>query len=86
VLVVQSRNLRRRTAFVRRSAIQHGQLASSILQRRRRLSTFEIGVASGAGGVVIGARDLDADFAGKLLEWTSGRGGNTAPAGGDTSR
>jgi putative membrane protein len=73
VLVVQSRNFRRRTAFVRKAAVQHAELASSLLQRRRRLSTFEIGVASGMGGIVIGARDLDSGVVRELLEWSSPR-------------
>jgi putative membrane protein len=71
VLIVQSRVLRRRTALVARRSIQHCQLVTSVLQRRRRLSTFEVGVASGAGGLVIGARDLDDAFASRLLEWAA---------------
>jgi putative membrane protein len=71
LLVVQSRTLRRKTAFVTRRSIQHCQLASSLFQRRRRLSTFEVGVASGAGGIVIGAPDLDAELALELFEWAS---------------
>jgi putative membrane protein len=81
VLVLRSRSLRRRTAFVLKGAIQHAEVMTSFMQRRRRLSTFRVAVASGAGGVVLGVTDLEADQARSLLSWCSPHSGEDSARG-----
>ncbi len=71
VLVLQSRDFVRRTAFVKRNAVQHAEHAVSFMQRRRALATFRVGVASGVAGIVLAARDLEDRTAAALLEWCS---------------
>lgn len=80
-VILRYRFLARTTAVAPRRRLQTRSVSSSPFQRRRRLASLRIEVASGAGGSAFGLTDLDAGTAGNLLEELSiyGRRPLTAP-------
>lgn len=75
-VVVRSRRVTRRTAFVPRSRIQTADSTANILQRQRNIANFSVVAASGATGRVYVARDLDNLVPRQLIEWA----GKLSPA------
>lgn len=67
-LVVRSRNLARKTSIAPRRRLQSRSVVRSPFQRRVRLATFQVRVASGGGGTEISVVDLEDEAAGKLVE------------------
>jgi uncharacterized membrane protein YdbT with pleckstrin-like domain len=75
-VVMRSRRVTRRTAYVPRRRIQSADSAANLFQRRRDVASFSVVAASGATGRVYVARDLDARVSLGLLQWA----GRLAPA------
>lgn len=73
VVVVRSRSLSRRTAFVPRRCIQTADSSANLFQRRRDLASFKVVAASGNTGRIYTARDLDAEVPERLLDWAGRR-------------
>ena len=73
-VILRYRLLARTTAIAPRHRLQTRNVSSSPFQRRRRLASFRIEVASGSGGSAFGLTDLDSSTAGKLLEELSSYG------------
>ncbi|MEQ9325646.1 MAG: PH domain-containing protein [Polyangiaceae bacterium] len=69
VAVVRSRGLRRTTAYLRRGTAQIARTTASLLQRRRRVATVHLTVATGVTGRTFSARDLDATQAWEAMRW-----------------
>lgn len=70
VAVVRGRHwLRRTTAILLRGTTQMAGTSASIFQRRRRLATVVLTVATGPVGRTFGARDLDETQAWRALQW-----------------
>jgi putative membrane protein len=67
-LVVRSRLLARTTTVAPRRRLQSRDVIRSPFQRRARLATFRVQVASGGGGGAYGVVDLEADSAEALAE------------------
>ena len=67
-LVVRSRFLGRTTAIAPRRRLQSRATVRSPFQRRVRLATFEVQVASGGGGAELRVTDLGSDAADALIE------------------
>ncbi len=67
-LVVRSRLLARTTAIAPRRRLQSRDLTRSPFQRRARLATFRVQVASGGGGAALQVADLESDAAETLAE------------------
>ena len=66
-LVVRSRLLARTTAIAPRRRLQSRALIRNPFQRRARLATFRVHVASGGGGGAYGIVDLESDSAEALM-------------------
>ncbi len=71
-LLLRRRLFGRVTAIVRRGRIQFSEQSSSLLQRRRALSTLTIAVASGTGGKRFSVPDMDADTVRGLTRFCAG--------------
>jgi putative membrane protein len=71
-LLLRRRGLRRVTAMVQRRHIQFTEHKRSLMQRRRRLATFSVAVASGTGGKLFSVPDLDAQVVEGLASWCRG--------------
>ena len=68
-LVLRWRTLARTTAIVPRRRVQMAEVMSSPWQRRARLATLAVRVASGSSGRAFALRHLDAHDATALLTW-----------------
>ena len=73
-LVVRSRGLARTTAIAPRRRLQSRSVSHSPFQRRVRLATFLVELASGASGTAIEVTDLDAGTAEALARRLGPRG------------
>ena len=73
-VILRYRRLARTTAVAPRRRLQTRSVSSSPFQRRRRLASLRIEVASGSGGSAFGLTDLDSGIAGDLLEELSSYG------------
>jgi putative membrane protein len=69
VAVVRSRGARRTTAYLRRNTAQLTQTTASVLQRRRKVASVHLTVATGVAGRTFVARDLDATEAWRAMGW-----------------
>lgn len=72
-VILRSRALARTTVVAPRLRLQSRSVSTSPLQRRKRLATLQIEVASGGGGAAFGLKDLGSETAYDLLEELHGR-------------
>jgi putative membrane protein len=68
-LVIRSRDLVRKTAFIRRNRIQVVDESAHPFQEYKNLSTVSVTTASGAKGMTFGINDMDHSIAIKLRSW-----------------
>jgi putative membrane protein len=67
--ILVSRGLQRTTVLFPRKRVQTASVTAGPFQRRRRLATASVVVASGAHGRTFAARDLDEGSASELFAW-----------------
>lgn len=70
-LLLRSRVIGRVSTIVTRRRIQSLNLSQNFLQKRRRLSTVGVAVASGGAGTQISLRGMDDDDSQLIIEWYS---------------
>jgi putative membrane protein len=79
--VLRFRRLARTTVVAPRGRLQSRGYSVSPFQRRLRLATLKVEVASGSGGVAFRLADVDTEVAEGLVEALSERAARTATRG-----